>query len=118
MKKAPSSQLLKTYVHCFRIWLVLYTHICILIDCSYIDGKWKKNKRRYEFCVNRFTSSDANSYVRKISKIYLELLVLYSTINCFDSLFFCDLILIILMFIVFTEARMAICWILHTLRLT
>src|SRR6266536_1243359 len=65
----------------------------------------KRINEAYELCIEKFTSSDVNSYVRKISKIYLDLLVLYSTINCFDSLFFVILILIILMFIVFTEAR-------------
>ncbi len=48
----------------------------------------KRINEAYEWCVKKFTSSDVNSYVYKISKIYLDLLVLYSTINCFDSLFF------------------------------
>ncbi|CAG8696106.1 16776_t:CDS:10, partial [Racocetra persica] len=33
----------------------------------------KRINEAYEFCVKKFTSSDANSYVRKISKIYLDL---------------------------------------------
>ncbi|CAG8654074.1 28102_t:CDS:2 [Dentiscutata erythropus] len=32
----------------------------------------KRINEAYEFCVKKFTSSDANSYVRKISKIYLD----------------------------------------------